>query len=181
MFELGALRLVSIISPSSDFGIMYHFFSWTPYSSRNILSKFKKISQPDRLFGIRFNRFIESTCMKHWFGWFWSPIPTWLGPISSRLVLGCILGPFWPYFGFLPAHHESIWILGGEASWKLKIVSLHGEWGGELMGKLISRLTGALSRAWRREKWRGFDGWKSGTIKEGKNHIWKDFFFFLSL
>ena len=27
---------------------------------------------------------------------------------------------FGPWFGFLAAHHESIWILGGEASWKLK-------------------------------------------------------------
>ena len=36
------------------------------------------------------------------------------------------------------------------------------------MGKLIPRLTGALSRARRREKRRGFDGWRSGTIKEEK-------------
>ena len=36
------------------------------------------------------------------------------------------------------------------------------------MGKLIPRLTGALSRARRREKRRGFDGWRSGTIKKEK-------------
>ena len=86
---------------------------------------------------------------------------------------------FGPYFGFLAAHHESIWILGGEASWKLKIVSLHREWGGELMGKLIPRLTGALSRAWRREKRRGFDGGRSGTIKEEKKSDLRGLFIFL--
>ena len=95
MSEFGALGLVSVISPSSDLIIMYHFFSWTPYYSRNILSKFQKFYHPDPPVGIRFNRFIESACMEHWFWWFWSPIPTWLGPISSRSVLGCLLGPLW--------------------------------------------------------------------------------------
>ena len=186
-FEFGALGLVLIISPSSELGIMHHFFLWTPYSSRNILPKFQFFSQsarpvpkkfqfrqnslkqvwirstwdsfdhislirpwnhllcflidslffkkhsvkiwkifstdstgwhpawpigirldrlasgsigwhPARPVGIRFNRFIESTCMEHWFWWFWSPIPTWLGPMGSRSVLGCILDPFWVFF-----------------------------------------------------------------------------------
>ena len=100
-----------------------------------------------------------------------------LGPWAPDQFWAVFWIHFGPYFGFLAAHHESIWILGGEASWKLKIVSLHGEWGGELMGKLILRLIGALSRAWRREKRRGFDGWRFGTIKEEKNQIWRDFFF----
>ena len=81
-----------------------------------------------------------------------------LGPWAPDQFWAVFWIHFGPYFGFLAAHHESIWILGGEASWKLKIVRLHREWGGELMGKQILRLTGALSRAWRREKRRGFDG-----------------------
>ena len=91
-----------------------------------------------------------------------------LGPWTSDQFWAVFWIHFGPYFGFLAAHHESIWIFGGKASWKLKIVNLHGKWGGELLGKLILRLTRALSRAWRREKWRGFDGWRSGTIKEKK-------------
>ena len=46
-FEYRALGLVSIISPSSELGIMHHFL-WTPYSSSNILSKFKIFSQSVR-------------------------------------------------------------------------------------------------------------------------------------
>ena len=61
------------------------FFLWTHYSSRNILPNFQKFSQSARPVGSRFNRFIELACMEHWFWWFWSPIPTWLGPMDSRL------------------------------------------------------------------------------------------------
>ena len=86
---------------------------------------------------------------------------------------------FGPWFGFLAAHHESICILGGKVSWKLKIISLHGKWGEKLMRKLIPRLIGALSRAWRREKRRGFEDWMFGTIKEEKIRIGSGFFFFL--
>ena len=48
MFEFGALGIVPIISPSSELGIMHHFFSWTPCYSKNILSKFQNYSQPAR-------------------------------------------------------------------------------------------------------------------------------------
>ena len=44
--EFGALRLVLIISPSSELRITHHFFSWTPCYSRNIFSKFQNFSQP---------------------------------------------------------------------------------------------------------------------------------------
>ena len=81
-----------------------------------------------------------------------------LGPWAPDQFWAVFWIHFGPYFGILAAHHESLWILGEEASGRLKIVSLHGKWGGELMGKLIPRLTGALSKAWRREKQRGFDG-----------------------
>ena len=91
-----------------------------------------------------------------------------LGPWALDQFWAVFWIHFGPYFGFLATHHESIWILGGKASWKLKIVSLHGKWGEKWMGKLISRLTGALSRAWKREKWKDFDGWRSRTIKEEK-------------
>ena len=106
--------------------------------------------------------------MKHWFWWFWSQFSHGLGPWALDQFWIVFWIHFGPYFGFLATHLESIWILGGEASWKLKIVSLHGKWGGELMGKLILRLIGAFYRVWKREKQRGFDGWRSGTIKEGK-------------
>ena len=86
--EFGALELVLAISPSSDLGIMNPFFSWTSYYSGKILSKFHNFSQPVQLVGIWFNRFIELACMEHWFWWFWSLIPTWLGSISSRSFLG---------------------------------------------------------------------------------------------
>ena len=92
--EFGALRLVLAISPSSDLGILYCFFSWTPYSSGKILSNFHNFSQPVRPIGVQFSRFIKLACMEHWFWWFWSSIPTWLGPISFRSVLGYIVGPF---------------------------------------------------------------------------------------
>ena len=39
-FKFRALGLVLIISPLSELGITHRFFLWTPYSSRNILSKF---------------------------------------------------------------------------------------------------------------------------------------------
>ena len=46
-FEYGALGLVSIISPSSELRITYHFLR-TPCFLKNILSKFQFISQPTR-------------------------------------------------------------------------------------------------------------------------------------
>ena len=84
-----------IISPFFELGIVYRFFSWIPYSSRNIISNFQDFLQPVRLVDIRFSRFIESTGVKHWFWSFWDPNPTWLRPISSRSVLGNVVGPFW--------------------------------------------------------------------------------------
>ena len=65
--ELGALKFVLAISPSSDLGIAHHFFSWTPYSLGNLLSKFHNFSQPVQPVGVWFNRFIELACMEHWF------------------------------------------------------------------------------------------------------------------
>ena len=64
------LVIVLIISPSSELGIMHHFFSWIPYSSRNILSNFQDFLQPVQPVGIRFSRFsrfIESAGVEHWF------------------------------------------------------------------------------------------------------------------
>ena len=40
MSELGALGLVSIISPSSELEIMHRFFCWISYSLKNYLKKF---------------------------------------------------------------------------------------------------------------------------------------------
>ena len=65
--ELGALEPVLDISPSSDLRIMHRFYSWTPYSSGKILSKFHNFSQSVQPVGVRFNRFIELACMEHWF------------------------------------------------------------------------------------------------------------------
>ena len=39
MFEFGALRLVLIISFSSELEIMHRFFCWIPYSLKNSLKK----------------------------------------------------------------------------------------------------------------------------------------------
>ena len=49
MLRFRALGFDLIISSSSELGIVHHFFSWTPYSSRNILSKFQNFSQQARL------------------------------------------------------------------------------------------------------------------------------------
>ena len=46
MLRFGALGLVLIIAPSFKLGIEYRFFSWIPYSSRNILSNFLDFLQP---------------------------------------------------------------------------------------------------------------------------------------
>ena len=46
MLRFGALGLVLIIAPSFKLGIAHHFFSWIPYSSRNILSNFQDFLQP---------------------------------------------------------------------------------------------------------------------------------------
>ncbi|RVW57688.1 hypothetical protein CK203_117463 [Vitis vinifera] len=54
---------------------------------------------------------------------------------------------FGSWFGFLVAHHESIWILGGEASWKLKGVSLHGELVRRVIGECGFEVEGLFSRA----------------------------------
>ena len=153
--EFGALELVLAISPSFDLGITHHFFSWTPYSSRKIFSKFHNFYQQVRPVGVRFNWFIELACMEHWFWWFWRLIPTWIGPISSRSVLAYI----GPWFGFLAAHHESIWILGGEASWKLKGVSLHGELVRRVIGECGFKVEGLFSRAECMGKWMEAGGW----------------------
>ena len=138
------------------------FFPWNPYSSWNLLSRFHNFYQLVRPIGVRFNQFIELACMEHWFWWFWSPIPTWLGPISSRLVLG--------YIGFLAAYHESIWILGGEASWKLKGVSLHGELVRRVIGECGFEVEGLFSRVECMGKWMEVGGTKGSDIKpkEGK-------------
>ena len=64
------LVIILIISPFSKLGIVYHFFSWIPHSSRNILSNFQDFLQPVRPVGIRFSRFsrfIESAGVEHWF------------------------------------------------------------------------------------------------------------------
>ena len=39
--EFGALRLISIISPSSEIKIMHSLFCWIPYSLKNSLKKFE--------------------------------------------------------------------------------------------------------------------------------------------
>ena len=68
---------------------------------------------------------------------------------------------FGPWFGFLAAHHESIWILGGEASWKLKewagLVSLRGVMRGvvPMLMKGISVLKGKEPR--RLKCWEGYE------------------------
>ncbi|KAL6327238.1 hypothetical protein AAG906_015588 [Vitis piasezkii] len=112
--EFGALGLVLAISPSSDLEIVHHFFSWTPYSLGNLLSKFHNFSQP---VGIRFNRFIELA-----------------SPNRSWAILWVHFGP---WFGFLAAHHESIWIL----------VSLHGELVRRVIGECGFEVEGLFSRA----------------------------------
>ena len=66
MLRFGALGLVLIISPFFELGIVYHFFSWIPHSSRNILSNFQNFLQPIRPVGIQFNRF--SLCRTLIFG-----------------------------------------------------------------------------------------------------------------
>ena len=66
MLRFEALGLVLIIAPSFKLGIVYHFFSWIPYSSRNILSNFQDFLQPVRPVDIRFSRFIESAGVKHY-------------------------------------------------------------------------------------------------------------------
>ena len=57
MSEFGALRLVSIISPSSELKIMYHLFCWIPYSLRNHFTKFENFYQSDQPVGNRLSRF----------------------------------------------------------------------------------------------------------------------------
>ena len=57
--------------------------------------------------GNQFNPSIGPACIYHWFWWFWSSNPTWLGTISSRSVLGNILGPFWA-LGQVPCSPPSI-------------------------------------------------------------------------
>ena len=50
-FKFRALKLVLVISPSSELEIMYGFFCWIRYSSKNIISNFKIFSQSDRPVG----------------------------------------------------------------------------------------------------------------------------------
>ena len=64
------LVIILIISPFSELGIAYHFFSWIRHSSRNILSNFQDFLQSVQLVGIRFSRFsrfIESASVEYWF------------------------------------------------------------------------------------------------------------------
>ena len=69
MSEFGALGLVfshiSIIRTRNHVPI----FLWTPYSLRNILSKFQIFCQSARLVG---NQFVGPACIEHWFWCFWT-------------------------------------------------------------------------------------------------------------
>ena len=132
-----------IISPSSDLGIAHRFFQWTLCSSRNILSKFQNFSQLARLVGIRLDQLASGSTGWHparsvgirldrlafgstgsssqlvWstdFGDFGAQFLHGLGPWTPDQFWAVFWIHFGPYFGFLAAHHESIWILGGEAS-----------------------------------------------------------------
>ena len=145
--EFGALGFVLIISPSSDLGIAHRFFNGLLILQVTFCKNFKIfLNRLDQLA----SGSIGSSSQLVWstdFGDFLAQFLHGLGLWAPDQFWAVFWIHFGPYLGFLAAHHESIWILGGEASWKLKIVSLHGKWGGELMEKLISRLTGALSRA----------------------------------
>ena len=183
MFEFRALRLVSIIYPSSELEIMHHFLCWIPYSMKNSLTKFENflsiestgweppqlvrrisikvhywsrfefrapdlalVISPSFELRIVLHFFLDSLLFKEHsikflkfflansIGWHsvqpvlraslcrtlflvnWSSNPTWIGSISSRSILGSIFDSFWLCLGLLSAHHESIRILGGEAS-----------------------------------------------------------------
>ncbi|KAL6347619.1 hypothetical protein AAG906_026147 [Vitis piasezkii] len=102
--ECGALGLVLAISPSSDLGIVHHFFSWTPYSSGNLMEKVHNFSQP-------------------------------VEPVDRSWAILWV--HFGPWFGFLVAHNESIWIL----------VSLHGELVRRVIGECVFEVKGMFSRA----------------------------------
>ena len=142
----GHSALFLAISPSSKLRITYRFL-WIPCSLRDILSKFEFLSQPARLVGNRFNRFVGPTCIEHWFWWFWSPNPTWLGPISSRYILGNILDPFWALIRVScnpPWIHMNSWWWSKGVNVKRAAHLVDCE---ECLGSWFPRLMGALSRA----------------------------------
>ena len=84
MSEFGALGLVLIISPSSELRIVHRFLDGLLVLQGIFCQNFKFF----------LNQFVGLACIEHWFWWFWSSNLTWLGPISSRSVLGNILDPF---------------------------------------------------------------------------------------
>ena len=64
MSEFGALGIVSIVSPSSELGIVHCFFFLIPYSSKIILSNFQFFSQLGQQVGNRFSRIIVPACIE---------------------------------------------------------------------------------------------------------------------
>ena len=94
---------------------------------------------------------------------------------------------FGPWFGFLAAHHESIWILGAEASWKLKGVSWpckskrsnegcgshadEGDFGAEGEGiQEVQMLRGDEYKRWEDRRAKG----RRGHFGEGKFCWWEE-------
>ena len=115
-FEFGAHGLVLIIFPSSELGTAHRFFYGLLLLQGTFGQNFKIfLNQLDRLA----SGSAGSSSQLVWstdFGDFGAQFLHGLGPWAPDQFWAVFWIHFGPYFGFLAAHHESIWILGGEAS-----------------------------------------------------------------
>ena len=125
--DFGEHSLFRSYLPHPNLELCTDFFCWSPYFSGNIISKFHNFPLPARLVGIRFNQLSGQLMWSADFCDFRAQIPYG----SCPYALDRSWAVFWVHFGLClklhAAHHESMWILGGEASSKLRIVSLHGK------------------------------------------------------
>ena len=95
---------------------MHRFFCWSPYSSGNIISKFHNFPQLDGLVGSWFNRLVGLACVERCFCDFGAQIVYGSGPYAQARPWEVLWVHFVPWIKLHAAHHESMWILGGEAS-----------------------------------------------------------------
>ena len=86
----GTCCIILVSSPSSELIIKYHFFIWIPYSSRNLLVKFKNFSQSIVLVGKRFNRFYQAVLFYKHIVLFWLVLSHPSSELSPILFLNSL-------------------------------------------------------------------------------------------
>ena len=100
MSELGALGLVSIISPSSKLEIIHRFFGWIPYSLKNSMTKFENFLSIGLISGFQLKFIIGAGSNSEHPSLFWSYLPHLNSESHSVFFFGFLIlqGTFFQNF-----------------------------------------------------------------------------------